>query len=888
VAEDPPKPAPPDRPRDLTGSMIGRYRVVDRAGRGGMGEVYRATDTLLRRDVALKRITPRAEDRSDLRRRILGEARRASGINDPRIAAVYDVLEDGGEIFIVMEYVEGRSLREILAERPGLDQFWDVAGDCVRGLGVAHGAGLVHRDIKPGNIMLTSTGQVKILDFGLARQVFDPRVGETDTTDPISLPLAGGTPAYMAPEAHLGKETDHRADIFSLGALFYEFLAGRRPFRGEGYGALAQQILNGEPEPLLSVNPEVPPNLANIITRMLAKDPDDRYQSAGELLRDLEAVRGGESVTIPVPRRRTATRRPIPIAVPLVASAAAFAALYLFAFGGWERITARLTPLPRDKNVAVLSFASRGRGQEEADIALGMTSVLRDGLSRLTGGHPLQVASVADGIKNDVKNPVEAREFLGANLALQTDIDFDDRGLGGEVQLVETSGGRTLRRASLAGAPDARTFLRRALQKSAEMLELTTESVPAERLLGLGTEGAGTLDFYLRGLGRLSEAGDTTEIGAALRWFRLADRTDPESPMNLTAMARADQRMYEKTKDKSWLAVGEAAARRAVVCDSARADAHKALGFILWDKGRLEEATEEMNTAFDLDPTDGEAMMYLGRFHGRRGLVDEEERIYRTAADRRPRDWRPYFLLATKVYYEHGRFSQAKEAFTEMIRRAPDYHVGYESLGGLYVLEGNYDKAVENLEKAIALHPSAEALTNLGAAYFNLREFDAAIDAFNEVFRLEYVDYLLWLNLGDAYYWAPGKRALAGRAYREALELGRKAFRARPYDFRVPANLAPVFLRFGEPDSARSYLDIAIANDPDNPMIQYSAALTKWGLGERGEAMDWLERAVAGGYPVQWLRDSPVFDDWRNEDRFRRLVGATEGQGAGERDRVRK
>ena len=884
VADHPKQPPRGVPPRgtlpDLSGSMIGRYKVLERSGRGGMGEVYKATDTLLRRDVAMKRVTPKSGEGSAHRRRILGEARRASKVNDPRIASVYDVLEHEDEIFIVMEYVEGPSLREILAERPGLDRFWDLAEDCVRALGVAHRAGLVHRDIKPENIMLTPSGQVKILDFGLAKRFPLEKSDETASTDSLPEPPAAGTPAYMAPEAYLGREPDGRTDIFSLGALFYEYLAGRRPFRGETYGVLAQEIVNEEPEPLLTVNPDVPSDLASIVSKMLAKDPDRRYQSSDELLRDLEAVRSGYSVTISIPRRPAApSRRPARPAALIAAAGglALLAVVYLFALGGWERITARFpfVPLPEGKHVAVLAMQAQGGGDGAADLAMGMTALLRDGLERLTAEHPLQVASLSEAIRERVDTPMKAREFLGANLSLETTVAFEDKGLEGEIRLVETATGRTLRRASVAGSQDPRSFVGAALAGAIEMLELPARNASPESLMALGDEGAGTLDFYLRGLGRLEAAQDTADIGKAIKWFRLADRTDPGSSLNMAGLARAYGGMYVKTRDDRWLAEGEKAGREAVGLDSARAGAHKALSLVLWDEGKPEEAVAEMRRAVDLDPTDDEAVIKLGRFYGRRGFVDEEEKVYRAAARARPHAWRPHFWLATKVYYEHGRFAEAAEAFAEMIRRAPDHHVGYESLGGLYVLEGEYDRAVEILRKAIALHPSAEALTNLGAAFFNLRDFEAAIETFNEVFRHEFVDYLVWLNLGDAYYWAPGRRDLAGRAYGQALAMGREAFAKRPYDFTIPANLAPVFLRLGEPDSGRIYLDLALASEPNNPMIQYSAALTEWQLGERDKAIEWLEKSVVGGYPVPWIRDSALFDDWRGEERFKVLVGET-------------
>jgi serine/threonine-protein kinase len=337
-------------------------------------------------------------------------------------------------------------------------------------------------------------------------------------------------------------------------------------------------------------------------------------------------------------------------------------------------------------------------------------------------------------------------------------------------------------------------------------------------------------------------------------------------------MARAYRRMYRMTQDDRWLTRAESTAREAIALDSTRADAHETLALALWDSGRPDDAVSQMRRAVELDPTDEDAVIALGRFHGRRGLVEEEEAIYREAADGRPHAWKPHYWLATKVFYEHGRFDEAREAFAEMIRRAPEHHIGYESLGGLQVLDGEYDEAAKNLQAAIALHPSAEALTNLGAAYFNQRNFDRAVDTFNEVFRHDFADYLVWINLADAYYFAPGRRGLADEAYRQGIRLGRAVIEDRPYDAAALAHLARAFATVGEADSARAYLDRALETDEDNPMVHYCAALTHWQLGERDRALDWLESAIEGGHPVQWLEDSPTFDEWRDVERFRSLV----------------
>jgi serine/threonine-protein kinase len=293
---------------DLTGSSVGRFAILARLGAGGMGEVYRAEDTLLKRPVALKRIRPdlRADPRS--RERLEKEAECASRLTDPHVAAVYDVLEEGQELFLVMEYVEGQTLRRRISLPLPIPEFLEIATQCAAAVAAAHQAGVFHRDLKPENIMLTPAGQVKVLDFGVARNVPGDDAGTTLGTLSGTVGFSG-TVAYMAPEVLEEKGADARADIFSLGVVFYEALAGKNPFRAEGFLPTCERILHEEPPPLRQANPQAPAELERIVAKMLAKNPAQRYATAADLVVDLEALRRApEAPPVPEPGSK---RRPL-------------------------------------------------------------------------------------------------------------------------------------------------------------------------------------------------------------------------------------------------------------------------------------------------------------------------------------------------------------------------------------------------------------------------------------------------------------------------------------------------------------------------------------------------------------------------------------------------
>src|SRR5580698_3825386 len=279
---------------DLTGTTLGRLRVVARLGAGGMGEVWRADDPKLRRTVAIKRVSVRGSGGPDEATRLLREGQRLSALNHPNIASVYDVLEQDGEIFLVMEYVEGQTLRQRLNQPIHINQFFDIAIQCADALTAAHERGILHSDVKPENVMLTESGQVKLLDFGVARRLADGGASGTGGTQTLStFAPVGGTPSYMAPEVLMGSMPDFRADIFSLGVVLYEMLGGRHPFMGATSTVTAVQILQQEATPLDKLGRSVPAPLAQVVAKTLQKKPDERYQSPRELAADLRAVRLG-------------------------------------------------------------------------------------------------------------------------------------------------------------------------------------------------------------------------------------------------------------------------------------------------------------------------------------------------------------------------------------------------------------------------------------------------------------------------------------------------------------------------------------------------------------------------------------------------------------------
>jgi len=281
-SEEKPPPADP-----LAGRQMGPYRLIRRIGAGGMGEVYLARDSRLDRSVAVKLLPPEWSRDAAVEERFALEARTASSLDHPNICTVHDVgTSEEGRFFLVMAFYEGETLQRKLARGPlPVETAVDLAIQVARGLARAHEAGIVHRDVKPGNVMVTARGEVKLLDFGIAKIAGAAGLTRTGTVV--------GTPAYLSPEQASGDAVDAGADVWALGVMLYEMLAGRRPFPGEHPQALVHAILTRDPPPLSRLRAEVPAELERIVFRALAKSPAERYANAGEMLRDLEAGLAG-------------------------------------------------------------------------------------------------------------------------------------------------------------------------------------------------------------------------------------------------------------------------------------------------------------------------------------------------------------------------------------------------------------------------------------------------------------------------------------------------------------------------------------------------------------------------------------------------------------------
>ncbi len=860
----------------MIGQTIAHYRIESKLGHGGMGEVFLAEDTLLRRKVALKLLPPDFQLDQSARRRFLREARSAAGLAHANICTIHEVGESAGKDFIVMEYVEGQTLRDRLAQGPmPWKEELQAAIEITEGLEEAHEKGIVHRDLKPANIMLTRKGHAKVMDFGLAKQVIQPGrpEGQEETLSVITMEgTPAGTLAYMSPEQLRGESVDYRSDVFSLGVVFYEMMAGLHPFRGATVLGTSDRILHEEPVPARRLNPEIPEEIERLIERMLAKDPAVRPVSAREVLAELRAART-ESFVHPawtrvarlLKRRRKAT----------IATASVLLLLLVAAMPTVRHALTKIvsgTKVPPKVNLAVLPFEPGNVAPGIAPLSLGLTETLNAGLTRITERHAMQVVPASEIRAQKVQTVEQARREFGVNLVLLGSLQQAGEMLRVTYALIDVKSRRQLRAETItAAAADPFALEDKVIASVLDTLEVELQPREKTMLTAHGTRQPAAYDYYLRARGYLQDYEKPESIQSAINVFHRALELDRKYALAYAGLGEAYWRRYRQTQDTQWVGEALTACEQAVALDDNLAGGHTCLGTVYNGRGKYERAVEEFQRAVLLEPSSDDAFRGLGFSYESLRNLAEAERTYRRAIELRPQYWAGY-SWAGGFYASQGRYEKAAEMFNQVIKLAPDNFVGYSNLGGIYALEGRYADAIPVLERSVALRPTGVAYSNLGTSYFFQRKFGESVRTFEAAAMLDEQQWQIWGNLADAYYWAPGKRTQADGAYAKALSLGEQRLHVNPRDATLLGYMAYYHAMRNNKADAQSCARQALAVAPNDPELLFNLALTYHQLGDLDQALGWLGKALAAGFSRATVRDTPLLDSVHTNPGFQKLL----------------
>ncbi|MGB9119853.1 MAG: protein kinase, partial [Candidatus Angelobacter sp.] len=643
-------------PGSLTGKVVGRFVIQKPLGVGGMGQVYLAEDTILQRVVAIKRMAPGLQENDRDRKRLLKEAQRASALNHPNIASIYDVIEDHDELLLVMEYVEGTTLRAATHRRPDVPAFLNIAIQCADGLAAAHQKDIVHGDIKPENLMLTPAGRVKILDFGVARR---PTL-EADSDSPTAslATMTGslsGTPAYMAPEVLTQKPYDGRADIFSLGLVFYEMLGGPQPFQTDSFIGTVARVLHDDIPSLNTIAAKIPPGLDAIIQHMLAKDPAARYATAEDVAADLRAVQRGDqpsAATQAGGKTKPRTRSRAMLIAGAVVLALIVAAIPLrHTIARWVGAGASegktpfgLSSQPALQTLAVLPVTTAAADPQLAAMGNGLGEMLTAKMTRLGIDHSLQVVSSSELRARHVTKMEEARQEFGATLGLQISLQRSADLVRVAYTLADAKTGRTLG-GNTMDVPISDPFAMEDQVSGGVATALGLELRPEERreLASHGTGLPDAYNYFLQGRGYLEKGPESMD--SAITLFTRALELDPNYGLAEAELGTAYWSKYESGKDKKFIPKARQACSKAVDMGNAGAAGHVCLGVLENGAGNYEKAVDEFTRAIQLDPSGDEAYTGMASAYERLGKLNDAEKTYQQVINLRPRYWKGYNQL---------------------------------------------------------------------------------------------------------------------------------------------------------------------------------------------------------------------------------------------------
>ncbi len=697
----------------MTGKTLGHYRIDEKLGEGGMGVVYRAHDTQLERTVALKLVGERLPADETARARLLQEARSASALNHPHISTIYEVGEADGQTYIAMEYAEGRSLSALIpSDGMPMENLLRYGTQIADALAHAHERGIIHRDLKSSNVVITADGRAKVLDFGLAKRLPEAELEEV-TRSKASLTEAGavvGTLSYMSPEVLCARTADARTDIWALGVVLYEMATGNLPFRGQTGFELSSAILREPPPPM---PPRVPAGLRAVILRCLAKEPGERYGRASEVRAALEAIQSG-AAALPVGA---------PLALPLqkrwgIALVAAVGALLALLVGlNVGRLRDRLgrrASSRRIESLAVLPLTNLSGDPEQEYFADGMTEELITDLAKIGALKVISRTSVMH-YKGSAKTVPEIAKELGVDAVVEGSVQRSGSRVRITAQLIHAATDRHVWAESYERElKDLLSLQDEVARAIADEIRVTLTPQERIRLANASAVKPEAYETYLRGLYRYRKANDE-EKEAAIAMFEQATGLDPQFALAHAALAEAYvYRYFRRDPKKEWEERAFVEIEKALSLDPNLAEAYVARGNLAWTLANHfphERAVQDFRHALALKPSLADAHFALGHVYYHVGLLEKSLEELQAAVALDPHNIDAAYRIA-RVHMYQRKYELALSEF-ERLSEAPPIWYWQKALALFYL--GRQEEAEALVEDAVKNAPRNEDLASVHA-----------------------------------------------------------------------------------------------------------------------------------------------------------------------------
>lgn len=877
------------------GTLLGaRYQILKILGQGGMGAVYQARDQELDRTIALKVIRPDLASNASILQRFKQELILSRNVTHKNVVRIFDLGEADGTKFITMEFIEGEDLRGVLRHHGKFSPRKAVAivQQICRALEAAHSEGVIHRDLKPQNIMRDPQGRIVVMDFGLARSLESD--GMTQTGALV------GTLEYMSPEQALGSPLDQRSDLFAVGLIFYELLTGKAPYKADTAIASLMKRTHERAVPASDVDTSVPVSLSAIVSKCLERDPKDRYQSAADLLRELDAwladpaLQGSHVSTAtppPIthaPSSAVAGPRSVQISLNLpsqrswmwVAIVIAAVALF-FAIPATRHLLFRpavestgtpevIPDLSKGKYIAVLPLKVLGDEKSLRYVADGLVDALSAKMFQLQAVHVASSAAVEKATATDQPISKIARE-VGANLILQGTVMGSPDKLRITFNLEDVAGNRRIWTQEFSGVTqDLLTIEDQIYTSLVAALDLRPSTEELAKTGVHPTENTDAYDLYLKGRDALRGTAGTRDIESAVNLFESALHRDGNFALAYTGLADADLRLYKASKDPIYAEKAVAAAQKAATLNPNLAEVHLSLGSVYNTTGKSAEAVTELQKALSLSPNSDDAYRRLGDVYRAGGHKSEAVAAYQNAVNANPYYWSNHNTLGG-AYFQFGETDKALQEYQKVAELASDNPIGYQNLGAVYFRVGKWNDAITAFQKSLEIQPDATVYANIGTADFFLKRYDESIKMFQKAVELSPRDEELMGDLADAYR-AAGQKDQANAAYDKAIQLAFQQLQVNPKLAPVTGHLGLYYAKKGDAAHALTYIRQARSLDAEDLQLLYYEVEVESLAGHQQDAIATLRQAFKKGYSPEEAMSDPELGSLKSLPEFTKLV----------------
>jgi serine/threonine protein kinase/tetratricopeptide (TPR) repeat protein len=836
-----------------------------------MGTVYKAYDKDLDRPVALKLLRPDLTPDPSTMQRFKQELLLATRVSHKNILRIHDLGDVEGVKFISMAFVDGEDLSHRLRRggRLEVNQALDIARQLCGALEAAHAEGVLHRDLKPQNVLLDAGGTIYVSDFGLAKSLEAGAAAMTRAGEFL------GTPRYMSPEQVEGRPLDLRSDLYSLGLIFYEMLTGETPFAGDSTLQVMYARVKKKPKSPKTLNPGIPDYFEKVVLRCLERDPDDRYQHARDILADLEgakATSGNRSlhISLPYPEKRGKL---------LAIGGAVLAVLLLLAIppvrhllfnrSGGNSAVDGIPLLSQGKYLAVLPFRVLGDQKALGYVSEGLVESLSTKLFQLKDVH---TSSPGATEKVDQKDALEkiARE-LGANLIVQGSVQGNAEKISILVHLEDVPGKRRLWSREFSGVPqDLLTLEDQIYNQLVAALDLKPTGDEQARGTARPTDNIEAYDLYLKGRNTMRGSQDLRNVETAIRYYEDAIKKDSGFALAYAGLADASLLTYRENKDSFWAQRALAAAQQAQRLNDKLPEVHFSLGSVYNATGKSAEAIAELKHALQLAPNSDEGYRRLGAALLSQGQREACFEAFRKAVEVNPYFWLNHNSLGS-AYAQLGENEKALAEFKRVTEIEPENSAGFENIGATLLREGKYSESIPVFQKALSLQADYSIYSNLGVAYFYLQRYPESVKMFEKAVEMNPNEQVAVGNLADAYRWS-GQKDKSNATYDQAIGLAYKDLQVNPRNASTLGYIASYYSKKGESAKAVDFIRRARAIDPQDVYLIYQDAVVQELAGHANESLKSLREAFRKGYPTEEAQKDPELKDLRSRPEFNQLV----------------